>query len=216
MGKDKKRNENYTHSCNAVRKNVAQYRMALSQMKFEPEQFTELMDFYLFHAPILKDKKEKNNTGAKSLQDFGWGGSVPMQRLEKNLIKAANMQMLCFRRSDSIVNTLQGMDLANGGENDAICIEHPRAVLKMNAKVSLNEDGTVKIDTDETRMVCLFRHIRNAIAHNQTYMFENGMILLEDRDKSDSSKITARILLKKETLVEWMQIVKKSPTQENN
>ena len=64
------------------------------------------------------------------------------------------------------------MDLA-----DEICIQHPRAVMKQNCSVSIQEDGTTIINQNETRMECLFRHIRNSFAHNHTYLFDNDNIL---------------------------------------
>ena len=54
-------------------------------------------------------------------------------------------------------------------------------------------------------MECLFRHIRKTLAHNRTYQFENGNILLEDVD--DNEKVSARILLSKRTLLDWIDII---------
>lgn len=53
---------------------------------------------------------------------------------------------------------------------------------------------------------CLFTHIRNAFAHGNTYFFENGNVLLEDKD---GNKITARILIAVQTLVDWIRLIDK-------
>ena len=52
----------------------------------------------------------------------------------------------------------------------------------------------------------MFTHIRNAFAHGNTYFFENGNVLLEDKD---GNKITARILIAVQTLVDWIRLIDK-------
>ena len=85
--------------------------------------------------------------------------------------------------------------------------EHPRAVLHKDVKLTLREDNSIERRSgDENRMQCLFRHLRNGIAHGQTYLFPTGLVLIEDRD---GKRITARILIRKETLLAWIYIVEK-------
>ena len=67
-------------------------------------------------------------------------------------------------------------------------------------------DGSTEIKQHETRMECLFRHFRNAIAHNHTYLFDNENIMFEDCD--ESGKISARILMPKNALLTWIEIVR--------
>lgn len=50
---------------------------------------------------------------------------------------------------------------------------------------------------------CLFRHIRNSFSHANTYFFDNDYMLLEDKEKN---RITARILIKQQTLLDWIKI----------
>lgn len=57
------------------------------------------------------------------------------------------------------------------------------------------------------KIKCLFRHIRNAFAHGNTYFFENENVLLEDKD---GKKVTARILIPQQALLEWTGIIDKS------
>ena len=125
-----------------------------------------------------------------------------MNRLEGRLLRAANLSVFCMIRADRIDQTLEAMDL-----DKTICCTHPRAVLRQLCSVRIQEDGSVNVSQGETRMECLFRHVRNSLAHNHTYMFENGNILLEDCD--DSSNISARILIPRDALLDWMKIIKK-------
>ena len=50
-------------------------------------------------------------------------------------------------------------------------------------------------------------HIRNSLAHGNTYFFENGNVLFEDKDMKGI--ITARIILKQQTLLDWISLIDK-------
>ena len=197
-------NENYIHKCGGQKFEIKKYIKPLTEMGIDKDKLLNILVFYLFNAPVLSASKSKNDFGLKSLKDYGWVGNADMTKLEGLLLKTAGLGMFCFVKSDSIDQTLESMDL-----QDKICIEHPRAVLKHNYAASLREDGSFSVTQHETRMECLFRHIRNSIAHNHTYLFSNDNILLEDCDESD--RITARILIPKKVLEAWMVIIKKIP-----
>ncbi len=195
-------NENYIHNCGTKKVDIVNYEKAIIDMGYDDEQIKEILDFYLFHAPVIKsDSNENVRFGLKSLGDYGWKGTPYLNKLEGRLLKAANLGMFCIIRADSIKQTLESMELGT-----RICCEHPRAVLKQLFTVDVMEDGTVNFANKETRMICLFRHIRNSIAHNCTYLFDNGNIMLEDAD--DKKSITARVLIPKQALLEWIHIVK--------
>ena len=76
-----------------------------------------------------------------------------------------------------------------------------------------DDDGklSVKISSPEAGYRCLLRHIRNAFAHNNVLFFENGNILLKDYqrdgDKQRDKKVTAAILIKFDTLFEWIRLI---------
>lgn len=196
----KRVNENYIHNCGLDKQTIREHEKAITEMGFSQEQVIRILDFFLFHPPVVKDEKEKRQFGQRSLKEYGWVGNSQLSRLEGKLLKAAGIGTFCFIKADTIENTLKEMDLL-----DRACVDHPRAVLRQNISVSIYEDGSANIVQKETRMVCLFRHIRNSLAHNQTYLFDNGNIILEDAD--DNGKISARILLPKEALLEWNSIV---------
>jgi len=181
---------------------MSDYISALSCGIYTDEEFKSIIEFFVLNAPVLKADKT-DDFGLKSLKNFGWYGSSGMNKLECELLKASQLPFLCFIRSSSINATLEQMNL-----NDQICIEHPRAVLMQNYSFSILENGVPKIENAETRMECLFRHIRNSIAHNHTYVFDNGFIMLEDYD-SKSKEVTARILIHKTALLRWIHVIKK-------
>lgn len=195
MSKQPKINENYRHECTEPTYELARYRKRLSEV-YTPEEFTQIVGFYMFKLP------QKNSKGnAYALSDYGWTGHG-ISDLEGKLLKSAGMSQFVFLGSKSIRGTLEAMKLG-----EIACAEHPRAVLMRKASLSMTEDGTIKVEyVGENRMQCLLRHIRNSIAHGLTYSFPTGAILLEDRD---GREISARVLLKMETLIDWISIIEK-------
>ena len=200
-------NENYIHNCGEEKVKMDVYAKSITDMGFARDKILEILIFYLFQAPVLKSNKAADVFGLKSLKDYGWVGNADMSKLEGRLLKASGIGNFCFIKADSINQTLEAMDLS-----DKICIIHPRAVIKQNHMVTIQEDGKAVINQQETRMECLFRHLRNSLAHNHTYLFDNDNILLEDSD--DSGCITARILMPKQALIDWMTIIMKKDTND--
>lgn len=193
-------NENYIHSCKSQSVELAHKKISFSAISYTNDEFKTIISFFLLEAPIEKEKTD-GSKNQKSLKDYEWYGNPKLSNLERELLKSSDIPMFCFIKSDSINETLKQMLLF-----DNICTEHPRAVLKLNYKVTVYESGQTELQTTESRMECLFRHIRNALAHNCIYSFENGNILLEDIETNKS--ISARILIKKDTLLEWIKIIK--------
>ena len=200
MAIGKRINDNYIHNCGLEQTKIDTRIMAISKMNFTSEQVVAIIEFFLFFAPVLKSDKKDNSFGLKSLRDYGWFGVSSMTKLEGQLLKSAGIGIFCFIKSDSIDETLEAMNLG-----DKICTVHPRAVMKQNIKLVAFEDGSVEVRQQETRMECLFRHVRNSIAHNRTYLFDNDNIMLEDSD--DNGKISARIIMPRTSLLKWISII---------
>ena len=195
---------NNVHECYEEKVALKQQDIALKDISLPTDEINMVWDFYVSHAPIKKDKTEKGNGfGYRSLAEFGWRGTGGLTELERRLIKAAGLGHFVMIKADEITETLESMNL-----NGEICWKHPRAVLKRNFKVKVHESGEISVDATESRMLCLFRHIRNALAHNRMYFSEDGtMVLLEDAE--DGGRLTARILIPIHSLVEWIEIVDK-------
>lgn len=112
-------------------------------------------------------------------------------------------------------------------QNLRICVECPRGVLKWRYKSIITEDEDVMFisspnsnssqdddetnDQHETMLSCLFRHIRNSFAHNNTYFFENGNLLLIDFD--GKNKVSAMLLIRQQTLFDWMALIAAGPQE---
>ncbi len=209
---NKKMKEKYSHNCDEQKKKFDNCTKSILDMKFKDEDaIDKILEFYLFHAPTsdsdeTSNKKPSKNAekfGFKALKDYGWEGRHKLLELEKLLLKESEIEAFYLMKADGLQNMLKAMNL-----DSKICFKHPRAVMMQNYSVIIQEDCSLKIIEKETRLQCLFGHIRNSFAHNRTYLLGEEMILLED---AQGKKITARILMPKEALLVWMDIIKKGP-----
>ncbi len=194
----------FTHKCESQKIEWQSYKRSLRDSSFSHAQVSMIWDFYVTHSFA------GGSGQGYSLEDYGWdlkkGKEKTLTTLEEELMQMAEIDKLCCVRSTTIKDTLIACNLS--GKH--ICIEHPRAVLMQNYSMTIDENETMKFAGGggaENRITCLFRHIRNSVAHGNTYFFDNSAILLEDKD--GSKKITARILLKQKTLLDWISIIDK-------
>ena len=196
-------NENYRHSCDEIQISFADRAKTISAM-YSAEETSRLMGFYLCIGP--NESKNAPTTTIRSLADYGWRGTAQLAQLERKLLASSGIGSFCMLNSAKIDMTLEAMNLT-----DKICPNHPRAVIQRTiTNLQYREDGSLQIKyQDANRMQCLLRHIRNSFAHGLTYQLTEGSLLLEDRNTKHDQNITARILVKKQTLIDWMDIIEK-------
>lgn len=200
--KTKNVNESYFYNCVGTKTEIKDFAKPITDMGFSTSEVLELLSFYLFYPAIRKDEKERCLSNLRLLADYGWKGNN-LRTLESKLLEISSIGMFCFIRAKKIDDTLENMSL----DGQSFCVDHPRAVIMQEYTTIVSEDGKAEIEPTETRMRCVLRHIRNSLAHNQTYYFSNENILIEDRN--DDGKISARILMPKNALLKWIKIIKK-------
>lgn len=196
----------FLHSCKESKVDIQTYKKTLRDSLFSYDQVEVIWDFYVSHSLA-------GTSGQSiSLENYGWNlnnHGKTLADIEKKLMMKAEIDKLCCIRSSTIKDTLVACDLSN----DKICIEHPRIVIQQKYSVTVDENEKIKFTGGgENRVICLFRHIRNALAHANTYFFDNGLMLLEDKDKTktkDKTKITGMILIRQQTLLDWIGIIDK-------
>lgn len=191
---------NHIHSCNEATVEFSKHVKSFTEI-YSAEEFASIYDFFVLHAPVLKNgESEENQFGQRSLKYYRWSGNTQLSKLERELLKTAMLPNFIILRSDTINETLQSMKLKDMG-----CSIHPRAVLLQKHTLKILENGKLQID-GETRMECLFRHVRNSLAHNRTFSFPNSMIMLQDEDESNKT-ITARLLIPRDALIQWKKVI---------
>lgn len=195
-----KYNENYSHICSSTLVNRDQLKSSFVDAGYTPTELARIIDFYLTHAPI--NRGEDASSPSRWLGEYGWKGASDLRSLESQLLKSSGIQSFIMLKSARADMTINAMQLG-----DEICAEHPRAIMTLSCKTVVNEDGTVTVTPHETRMVCLFRHIRNALAHGLCYVLPNGNLLLDDKNEYGK---TASMVIHAKTLANWVQIVDKN------
>lgn len=194
-----KYNENYAHECASELIPRANLRASFVEANYSREELEAIIDFYITNTPIKKTK-DAGGSG-RWLGEYGWTGVPGLHSLESKLLRVSGVTSFVMLKSSKADETIKAMKLG-----DEICAEHPRAVLTQECRTTVNEDGSISNTARESRMVCLFRHVRNAIAHGQSYVLPNNNLILDD--KNDLGK-TASILIPSKTLVDWIRVVDK-------
>ena len=124
--------------------------------------------------------------------------------LESAGIEEKNVKILC---ANSINTTLLNMDLQivegkkEEKKNKPINIDLCRIACITPYTISDEESPKPQVGDAES----ILTHIRNAFAHGLTYFFDNGNMLFEDKD--NRGNISARMVLKQQTLIDWIRII---------
>lgn len=203
MAKAKEMSNN-SHICAEPKTNMGSGKNSFENLPYTDEELRKILDFYLFHAPVCKDHKEAGDGfELRYLGDYGWASSADLNKLEREMLKSSGITRFVLVKADTITEILDDMNLVGD-----ICITHPRAVFNQLHKLTVTEYGEMKNTPGEKRLVCIFRHIRNSLAHNRVYLYDGDMIMLEDA-ADDGKTVTSRILMKSKTLIDWIYIVDK-------
>ena len=189
----------FIHLCDLERREKLPYKAPLSEQALFDNCYKRIYDFYITKS-FAADTQQKIELSA-----YGWEGNSKekgLKTLESLLAENAGIDKFCLIRSTTIKDTLTAM--AFSGEY--ICADHPRAVMMQDYAVKVSENEEFSFESNkESRINCIFRHMRNAIAHGGTYFFDNGMMLLEDI--KSANKVTAEVLIPQQSLIDWIDIV---------
>lgn len=189
----------FEHKCNEEKVVFQDFKCSLADSPYSHAQVSMIWDFYVTHSFAGVSGQEI------SLEQYGWDLSrnrdATLKKIESRLMETADIKKLCCIRASTIKDTLSNCSLSD----NLICVSHPRIVLMQKYFTTVDENESISFaGGGENRITCLFRHIRNSLAHGNTYFFTNGNVLLEDKD---GSKITARMLLTQKTLLDWIHII---------
>ena len=190
--------DGFSHNCAGVKQSKTEFQKSIHQSLFSKEQISIIWDFYVTRS--LSGSSEQ----PLSMEDYGWNATRSKTdgypAIEKQLSAVANIDTFAIIRAKSISGTVTALGLSN----DRICIDHPRAVLAQKFEYQHDENEKVIVVSKESRIHSIFRHMRNSFAHGLTYFFDNGYLLLEDKD---GKKLSASILIAQSTLLEWIAVI---------
>lgn len=177
---------------------VQGYKKSINESGFTDEQVAMIWDFYVTKA-IADSAAQRRRASDYGLKEIPWKEMLSVAGVIDSNIKVLP--------ANSINKTLLQFDLeivegkGNEKHNKAIDISIPKIVCLTPYSIADEEKPKPRVGDAES----VLTHIRNSFAHGNTYFFDNEMLMLEDKDQRGTP--TARILLKKQTLLDWIGIV---------
>lgn len=173
---------------------VQKYQKSINQTNFTLAQVALVWDFYVTKS-VAKTAAQKRSVKDYNLKELPWKAMLEKAELSKENVK--------ILKANSINKTLKAFDLATteGKHNKSIEIDTNKIVCLIPYSIADEDQPTAKIGEAE----CVLTHIRNSFAHGLTYFFNNGQVLFEDKDPSGN--ITARMILKQQTLLDWISLI---------
>lgn len=192
--------KNATFSCGHEKISVNQYRCSLLDAScFSDSEKLQIMNFYVANALIPTCKLNRR------LSDYDWMGRKLLGRLERHFIEicSINPEFFLIAQTSKFPTTLKRFNL-NIGEK--LCISCPRGAMIEECIV---EEGVVKKKGKQNRIEVILTHIRNALAHGNTYVFPNSNILFIDMNRQGDK--TCALLIPSKGLLDFMTCIMEGP-----
>lgn len=164
--------------------------------ELEWTRLSPLFEFYVLHSPVVGQSDK-----GVSIMDCGWSVNSWKGDLGEKLDSAlsdirGNFYLPSRYRGAGLSKLFYHADLVDGVLSDVV-----------------TERAASRQASDPYAYLRLFRHIRNCLAHGRFIVVDSRtdsglMIIMEDRDRYS---ITARMVLRLETLEKWREIVLGGP-----
>ena len=159
--------------------------------QFDDKELYKIVIFYVFHSPC-----PQISSMGRTLEEYGW--SAPWRKpfyLNKHLRKSSTNFNLIYS-ADSYNNLGKALKKAN---------------LLDNFPSDLHTERICIYDKKKNQFLRVFYHLRNAFAHCRLNMVDvdgECVFILEDVVTSKGkNKLSARMILRKSTLLKWIDII---------
>ena len=181
--------------------NINDYKKSIYEIGLPKDLESIIWDFYVARS-FASSASQK-----RVVKDFKIKQIPFKQMMRKARITDDNCKILtCTTMKKALADLnleVEGKDESSKKTTIEIDFDIPRICCLQ--PFTVNED--IKVTARGSQADCILTHIRNALAHGNTYFFDNGNVLLEDKD---GSKVTARILIAVESLIDWIKLIDSS------
>lgn len=181
----------------AIADNCPNWLTEINYEQYNNPDFIRILVFYVFHCPC-----ENISARGISLNDYGW--TEPWRKpykLNEQLKQATSNHNLIFS-----AHTYNNMDIA---------LE--KANLLHHFSDDVSTERICIYDNKDNQFLSIFGHIRNAFAHGRFLFVKNNdeeYYIMEDVKSIRRQKVvTARIILKKSSLLNWIDIIEGGQTE---
>ena len=181
-----------------MRVEIQNYKASIHTIGLPREQESMIWDFYVTKS-IAESASQKRTVSDYGLKSLPWKEMLNVAGIDNDNVKVL--------LANSINKTLKKYDLSvtegkgAAKKNKAIEIDNPKIVCLTPFSIADEEPPQGRVGAAES----VLTHIRNSFAHGNTYFLPNSMVLLEDKDQRGT--ITARMLLKVQTLLDWIGLI---------
>lgn len=161
--------------------------------EFNDDELFRIVVFFVFHSPC-------KNTSAmrKTLSEYNW--NTPWRKpyyLNKQLKEASSNSELLFSADtyDNLESALEQSNLLDDFPNQ------------------LTIERLAFHDSEKNQFMSVFKHIRNSFSHGRLNIFNvdgECVFAFEDvvpKNNTNQLKISARMIIKKSTLLNWIDII---------
>lgn len=161
--------------------------------EFNDESLFRIVTFFVFHSPC-----STLSAMSKTLDKYGW--NTPWRKpyyLNRHLKRASTNYNLLFsaKNYDTMDEALK------------------KANLYDNFPVDLKSERICVYDNMHNQFLSVFYHLRNAFAHCRLNMVDvdgECVFVLEDvinEKKTSTLKLSARMIIKKSTILNWIDVI---------
>ncbi len=166
------------------------------EVSLEDDDFQKLYRFYVLNSPCEGQSHQRI-----SFEEYGWEGGIRESGLGRAL--------------DRVIPEGSGpffLPRVDSGATLEQMFSQARLFNGMLRDTSTERAAAAK-SSDSNTYLRLFRHVRNCFAHGRFVLVEScdrpdGVFIMEDRDHHN---YTARMVLGRNTLLEWARIVRRGP-----
>lgn len=172
---------------------------------YSDDNLKRIVLFYVINTPCT----DLSSSGI-SLSDYGWDKKV----WQNNVLKDKLFSVASLERGNNFVVAKNTREMKSSCE-----------IAGMKKKFHQKRDVEKIVFYKPSRyneFIAVLYHIRNAFAHGRLAIYaiqdsEDVMFALEDGVKDKNGfQIRSRMLLKKSTLLKWIDILEKKPTEEQD
>lgn len=171
----------------------------------EDKDFKKILTFYLINTPSVF-----SSCKSIPLEDYGWEQSVfSNDKFIDFLLDAVNLDHSSYMS----VNHLGKMKMAC--EKQFLMDEFYKKRDLERIVVFTSKDNK----NNNTPVKSLFYHLRNSFAHGRFEIYKNGnkttFVMEDETPATGGHKVSARMILKKSTLIKWMEILQSGKFPDN-
>lgn len=170
--------------------------------EFGDDDLKRIILFYVFNTPC-----EQLSTSSIPLKDYGWSKTV----WQNNILKDQLFNVAKLKRNETFAIAKNVYD-----------IKHVCQKVDLAGKFQEHRDVeriAIYKPSNYPEFMAVFYHIRNALAHGRLAMYKHSegiIFILEDGvRKGDRFQVRSRMVIKKSTLLKWIDIIEAGPQLQN-